>query len=325
MNLLYIVILLDKHNYQMKENWTDCIREFRNYLTIERSLSENSIVAYMLDVNKLREYCENLSPALMPQDVSFNHLSEFIKWLNIDNPKTQSRILSGIRSFFRYMTIEGKISENPASMLESPRAGTRLPDVLSVEEIDRIISAIDLSKPEGQRNKAIIETLYGCGLRVSELINLRLTDIRFEQEYVTVTGKGNKQRLIPLNQNTIKQIEYYMQDRNRLKTIVDQNILFLNRRGKKLSRIMIYTIIRELCLQAGIKKKVSPHTFRHSFATHLVQAGADLRAVQEMLGHESILTTEVYTHIDRIYLKETIGLYHPRAKGREQGAGGRER
>ena len=305
----------------MKENWTDCIREFRNYLTIERSLSENSIVAYMLDVNKLREYCENLSPALMPQDVSFNHLSEFIKWLNVDNPKTQSRILSGIRSFFRYMTIEGKISENPASMLESPRAGTRIPDVLSVEEIDRIISAIDLSKPEGQRNKAIIETLYGCGLRVSELINLRLTDIHFEQEYVTVTGKGNKQRLIPLNQNTIKQIEYYIQDRNRLKTIVDQNILFLNRRGKRLSRIMIYTIIRELCLQAGIKKKVSPHTFRHSFATHLVQGGADLRAVQEMLGHESILTTEVYTHIDRIYLKETIGLYHPRAKSRGLGAG----
>ena len=305
----------------MKENWTDCIREFRNYLTIERSLSENSIVAYMLDVNKLREYCENQTPALMPQDVSFNHLSEFIKWLNIDNPKTQSRILSGIRSFFRYMTIEGKISENPASMLESPRAGTRLPDVLSVEEIDRIISAIDLSKPEGQRNKAIIETLYGCGLRVSELISLRLTDIHFRQEYITVTGKGNKQRLIPLNQNTIKQIEYYMQDRSRLKTIVDQNILFLNRRGKKLSRIMIYTIIRELCLQAGIKKKVSPHTFRHSFATHLVQAGADLRAVQEMLGHESILTTEVYTHIDRTFLKETIGLYHPRAGSREQGAG----
>jgi integrase/recombinase XerD len=300
----------------MRENWTDCIREFKNYLTIERSLSENSILAYMLDVNKLREYCEEQSPALMPQDVTFNHLSDFIKWLDIDNPRTQSRILSGIRSFFRYMTVEGKISENPATMLESPRAITRLPDVLSVEEIDRIISAIDLSKPEGQRNKAIIETLYGCGLRVSELINLRITDIHFKDEYITVTGKGNKQRLIPLNQNTIKQIEYYMQDRNRLKTLVDQNILFLNRRGKKLSRIMIYTIIRELCLQAGIKKKVSPHTFRHSFATHLVQAGADLRAVQEMLGHESILTTEVYTHIDRIYLKETIELYHPRAKGR---------
>jgi len=305
----------------MKENWTDCIREFKNYLTIERSLAENSIVAYMLDVKKLREYCENQLPALMPQDVSFNHLSEFIKWLNIDNPKTQSRILSGIRSFFKYMTIEGKISENPASMLESPRAGIRLPDVLSVEEIDRIISAIDLSKPEGQRNKAIIETLYGCGLRVSELINLRLTDIHFKQEYITVTGKGNKQRLIPLNHNTIKQIEFYLQDRNRLKSIADQNILFLNRRGKKLSRIMIYTVIRELCLQAGIKKKVSPHTFRHSFATHLVQAGADLRAVQEMLGHESILTTEVYTHIDRLFLRETIGLYHPRAGSREQGAG----
>jgi integrase/recombinase XerD len=303
----------------MRENWTDCIREFKNYLTIERSLSENSILAYMLDVNKLREYCEEQSPALMPQDVKFNDLSDFLKWLDVDNSRTQSRILSGIRSFFRYMIIEGKISENPATMLESPRAGTILPDVLSVEEIDRIISAIDLSKPEGQRNKAIIETLYGCGLRVSELINLRLTDIHFDEEYITVTGKGNKQRLIPLNRNTIKQINYYLQDRNLLKTIVDKNILFLNRRGKKLTRIMIYTITRDLCKLAGISKKVSPHTFRHSFATHMVEAGADLRAVQEMLGHESILTTEVYTHIDRIYLKETIGLYHPRARGREQG------
>ncbi|MEA1886867.1 MAG: site-specific tyrosine recombinase/integron integrase [Bacteroidota bacterium] len=307
----------------MRENWTDCIREFKNYLTIERSLSENSIHAYLLDVNKLREYCENQSPAIMPVDVTFNQLLHFIKWLDIDNPRTQSRTLSGIRSFFRYMLIEGKISENPATMLESPRPGIRLPDVLSVEEIDNIISVVDLSKPEGQRNKAIIETLYGCGLRVSELINLRLTDIHFKDEYVTITGKGDKQRLVPLNQNTIKQINYYLQDRNRLKTIEDQNIVFLNRRGKKLSRIMIYTIIRDLCKQAGIRKKVSPHTFRHSFATHLVQAGADLRAVQEMLGHESILTTEVYTHIDRIYLKETIGLYHPRARGREQGAGGR--
>lgn len=304
----------------MKENWTDCIREFKNYLTIERSLSDNSIHAYLTDVNKLREYCESQLPALMPGDVTFEHLSAFVKWLDIDNPRTQSRILSGIRSFFRYMLIEGKISENPATMLESPRTGTKLPDVLSVEEIDSIISVIDLSKPEGQRNKAIIETLYGCGLRVSELINLKLTDIHFKEEYITITGKGDKQRLVPLNQNTIKQIKYYLQDRNRLKKIKDQNIVFLNRRGKKLSRIMIYTIIRDLCKQAGIRKKVSPHTFRHSFATHLVQAGADLRAVQEMLGHESILTTEVYTHIDRIYLKETIGLYHPRAGSREQGA-----
>ena len=297
----------------MRENWKDCIGEFKNYLKIERSLSENSIQAYLRDIEKLRKYCEGLPAALMPQDVTFNHLSDFIKWLDLQNPRTQSRILSGIRAFFRYMTIEGKMSENPASLMESPRPGSRLPDVLSIDEIDNIISAVDLSKPEGQRNKAIIETLYGCGLRVSELISLRLTDIHYEQEYINVTGKGDKQRLVPLNYNTIKQIKFYLQDRNRLKTIVDKNILFLNRRGKKLTRIMIYTIVRDLCELAGIKKNVSPHTFRHSFATHLVQAGADLRAVQEMLGHESILTTEVYTHIDRVQLKETISLYHPRA------------
>ncbi len=300
----------------MRENWKDCIGEFKNYLKIERSLSDNSIQAYLRDIEKLHSYCEGLPTALMPQDVTLNHLSDFIKWLDIKNPRTQSRVLSGVRAFFRYMMIEGKISENPASLMESPRPGTRLPDVLSINEIDNIILAIDLSKPEGQRNKAIIETLYGCGLRVSELINLRLTDMHFKQEYITVTGKGDKQRLVPLNQNTIKQIEFYLQDRNRLKTIMDKNILFLNRRGKKLSRIMIYTIVRDLCEVAGIKKNVSPHTFRHSFATHLVQAGADLRAVQEMLGHESILTTEVYTHIDRIHLKETINLYHPRARER---------
>jgi integrase/recombinase XerD len=298
----------------MRENWNDCIREFRSYLKIERSLSENSILAYMRDIEKLRKYCEEQATALMPQDVTFSDLLGFIKYLNSENPRTQSRILSGIRGFFRYMTIEGKISENPASLLESPRAGSRLPDVLSLKEIDSIISAIDLSKPEGQRNKAIIETLYGCGLRVSELINLRLTDIHFKQEYISVTGKGDKQRLVPLNQNTIKQIRFYIQDRNKLKTITDRNILFLNRRGSKLTRIMIYTIVRDLCETAGIKKKVSPHTFRHSFATHLVQAGADLRAVQEMLGHESILTTEVYTHIDRIFLQQTISLYHPRSR-----------
>ncbi|MFP4488313.1 MAG: tyrosine-type recombinase/integrase, partial [Bacteroidales bacterium] len=274
--------------------------------------------AYMTDINKLYDYCDKQVPAIMPQDVSFSDLRDFIKWLGIDNPRSQSRVLSGIRSFYRYMSLEGKISENPASLLESPRTGTRLPDVLSVEEIDRIISSIDLSKPEGRRNRAIIETLYGCGLRVSELIGLRLSDIHFKHEYLSVTGKGDKQRLIPINKNITKEIEYYIQDRNQLKTIIDKNILFLNRRGRKLSRIMIYTIVREYCETAGIRKKVSPHTFRHSFATHLVQAGADLRAVQEMLGHESILTTEVYTHIDRVYLRETIGLYHPRSAGRKR-------
>lgn len=296
----------------MKENWNDCIGEFRSYLTIERSLSENSILAYMRDIGKLRKYCEEQASALMPQDVTFSDLLRFIKYLDIKNARTQARILSGIRGFYRYLAIEGKISENPASLLESPRSGTMLPDVLSLKEIDSIVSAIDLSKPEGQRNKAIIETLYGCGLRVSELTNLRLTDIHFKQEYISVTGKGDKQRLVPLNQDTIKQIRFYLQDRNRLKTITDRNILFLNRRGRRLTRNMIYTIVRDLSNAAGIKKHVSPHTFRHSFATHLVQAGADLRAVQEMLGHESILTTEVYTHIDRNYLQETISLYHPR-------------
>jgi len=296
----------------MRENWNDCIGEFRSYLKIERSLSENSIMAYMRDIEKLRKYCEEQATALMPQDVTFSDLLRFIKYLDIKNSRTQARILSGIRGFFRYLAIEGKISENPASLLESPRAGTRLPDVLSLKEIDSIVSAIDLSKPEGQRNKAIIETLYGCGLRVSELTRLRLTDIHFRQEYISVTGKGDKQRLVPLNQDTIKQIRYYLEDRSRLKTITDKNILFLNRRGRRLTRHMIYTIVRDLCNAAGISKKVSPHTFRHSFATHLVQAGADLRAVQEMLGHESILTTEVYTHIDRNYLQETISLYHPR-------------
>lgn len=296
----------------MRENWNDCIGEFRSYLTIERSLSENSILAYMRDIGKLRKYCEEQASALMPQDVTFSDLLRFIKYLDIKNARTQARILSGIRGFYRYLAIEGKISENPASLLESPRSGTMLPDVLSLKEIDSIVSAIDLSKPEGQRNKAIIETLYGCGLRVSELTNLRLTDIHFKQEYISVTGKGDKQRLVPLNQDTIKQIRFYLQDRNRLKTITDRNILFLNRRGRRLTRNMIYTIVRDLSNAAGIKKHVSPHTFRHSFATHLVQAGADLRAVQEMLGHESILTTEVYTHIDRNYLQETISLYHPR-------------
>jgi len=310
---LPLVILLDIIYAAMKENWTDCINEFSNYLRIERSLSENSIGAYLSDIDKLRDYCENIKPALMPEDVKYDTLVTFITWLRIDNPRTQSRILSGIRSFFRYMLIEGKTEENPATLLESPRLGSKLPDILSVEEIDRIISAIDLSKAEGQRNKAIMETLYGCGLRVSELVDLRLTDIHFNDEYISVTGKGNKQRLVPLNDNTIKHIKFYLEDRNKLKTIIDRNIVFLNRRGRKLSRVMIYTIIRELCVRAGIKKKVSPHTFRHSFATHLVQAGADLRAVQEMLGHESILSTEVHTHIDRIFLKETIGLYHPRA------------
>lgn len=296
----------------MGDRWHEVISEFESYLRIERSLSENSIDAYLSDVDKLRHFMVERSPLSSPEEVGFEDLREFLKWLNTDNSRTQSRILSGIRGFFRYMVIEGKINESPATLLESPRLGMVLPDVLSVEEIDRLISAIDLSKPEGHRNRAILETLYGCGLRVSELINLKLTDLHFEEGFLVITGKGDKQRLVPLNNRTVSEIEYYRTDRARLKVIHDRNILFLNRRGKKLSRVMIFTIVKELAVRAGIAKSISPHTFRHSFATHLVQAGADLRAVQEMLGHESILTTEVYTHIDRVFLRRTILEHHPR-------------
>ena len=295
-----------------KDKWKETIAEFESYLRIERSLSENSIWAYLSDVSKLRQFISEHSPETDPEEVSFDDIKLFLKWLDPENSRTRSRILSGIRSFFRYMVIEGKIGESPATLIESPRLGMILPDVLSVEEIDLIIAAIDLSKPEGQRNRAIIETLYGCGLRVSELINMKITDLHFDEGFIIVTGKGDKQRLVPVNDKTIKEIKYYRIDRNRLKVIYDNNILFLNRRGRKLTRVMIFTIIRNLAEKAGITKNVSPHTFRHSFATHLVQAGADLRAVQEMLGHESILTTEVYTHIDRIFLRDTILTYHPR-------------
>jgi integrase/recombinase XerD len=247
--------------------------------------------------------------------VTYTDLKEFLVWFDRSNhnTRTQSRVLSGIRAFFKYLLIEGEIEENPSSLIESPKIGFKLPQVLSIEEIDRMIDVIDLSKPEGHRNKAIIETLYGCGLRVSELINLKMTDIHPAEGFVIVTGKGSKQRLVPISNHALREIDLYRQERNMLHAIYDQNILFLNRRGKKLSRVMIFTIIKDLAARAGIKKNISPHTFRHSFATHMVEAGADLRAVQEMLGHESILTTEVYTHIDRSYLRDTLMMFHPRS------------
>jgi integrase/recombinase XerD len=252
---------------------------------------------------------------ISPVNVTYPDLKNFLLWYaeNNQNTRTQSRVLSGIRAFFRFLLIEGEISENPSSLLESPRIGLKLPEVLSIEEIDRMILQIDLSKPEGHRNKAIIETLYGCGLRVSELVNLRLTDIHYAEEFVVVTGKGDKQRLVPVSKKALKEIDNYKPERNRLPVITDQNILFLNRRGRRLTRAMIFTIIKELGAKAGITKNISPHTFRHSFATHMIQAGADLRAVQEMLGHESILTTEIYTHIDRSFLRDTLIMFHPRA------------
>ena len=299
----------------MSLTWKQAIKDFETYLRLEKSLSENSIEAYTDDIQKLERYFIEMCIDRMPAGVTYQDLKDFLLWFSTDNKnaRTQSRTISGIRAFYRFLLIEGEIIENPASLIESPKIGLKLPEVLSVDEIERLIGAIDLSKPEGQRNKAIIETLYGCGLRVSELVNLRITDIHYDEGFVTVTGKGNKQRLVPVSNKALKEIDNYKPYRNSLQVIYDQNIMFLNRRGKRLTRAMIFTIIRDLAAKAGIRKKISPHTFRHSFATHLIEGGADLRAVQEMLGHESILTTEIYTHIDRSFLRDTLLMFHPRA------------
>jgi integrase/recombinase XerD len=299
----------------MSLGWKQSFRNFETYLRLEKSLSENSVEAYLNDVSKLENYFSEKVKNTTPASVQYSDLKEFILWYGSDNKntRTQSRVLSGIRAYFKFLLIEGEIDENPSSLLESPKIGLKLPEVLSVAEIDMMIAEIDLSKPEGHRNKAIIETIYGCGLRVSELVNLRLTNIHEGEGYIVVTGKGNKQRLVPISGKALKEIGNYMQDRNRLPVIHDQNILFLNRRGSGLTRAMIFTIIKDLAAKAGIRKNISPHTFRHSFATHMIEAGADLRAVQEMLGHESILTTEIYTHIDRSFLRDTLIMFHPRS------------
>jgi integrase/recombinase XerD len=299
----------------MSLTWKQSFRNFETYLRLEKSLSNNSIKAYLNDVYKLEKYFIEAGVDITPVSVTYTDLKAFLVWYGAknENTRTQSRVLSGIRAFFKFLLIEGEIEENPASLIESPKIGLKLPEVLSIVEIDKIIDAIDLSKPEGHRNKAIIETLYGCGLRVSELVNLRLTDIHYSEEFVVVTGKGNKQRLVPISGKALKEMDIYKIDRDRLPVIRDQNVLFLNRRGSHLTRAMIFTIIKDLAAKAGIRKNISPHTFRHSFATHMIEAGADLRAVQEMLGHESILTTEIYTHIDRSFLRDTLIMFHPRA------------
>jgi integrase/recombinase XerD len=295
--------------------WKQSFKDFETYLRLEKSLSQNSIEAYLNDASKLESFFTEKAKDTLPSEVQYSDLKEFLVWFNSDNKnaRTQSRILSGLRAYFKFLLIEGEIKDNPSSLIESPKIGLKLPEVLSIEEIDRMIEAIDLSKPEGHRNKAIIETLYGCGLRVSELVGLKLTDIHYDEGYVMVMGKGSKQRLVPVSNKALKEIDIYKIERNRLSVVKDGNILFLNRRGSKLTRVMIFTIIKDLAAKAGIKKNISPHTFRHSFATHMIEAGADLRAVQEMLGHESILTTEIYTHIDRSYLRDTLMMFHPRS------------
>ncbi len=297
--------------------WDDSIKGFEEYLRLEKGLSQNSINAYINDINKLMEFLKATYKGITPQKVKLNHLRNFIEWLNEKNvsPRTQARTISGIKSYFKYLLIEDKINSDPTTLLESPKIGRKLPDILSTEEIDTLISAIDLEKPEGQRNKAILETLYSCGLRVSELVNLKVSNLFFNQGYIKVEGKSDKERLVPVSERAIVEIKKYMNTyRKNLKIAPNsQDILFLNRRGQMLSRVMIFTIIKNLATKIDLDKKISPHTFRHSFATHLIDGGADLRAVQEMLGHESILTTEIYTHLDREYLKDTINQFHPRS------------
>ncbi len=289
--------------------------DYYTFLKLEKSLGENSTVAYMGDLKKLYEYAESCGLDML--ELKQEHLSRFLGSLHEMGVavRTQARILSGIKSFYRYLTMEEILEHDPSSLLHAPKTGKKLPDVLSIEEIESLIEAVDLSKNEGQRNRAILETLYGCGLRVSELVNLRLSDLYFNEEdpYIRVQGKGEKQRFVPIGRVAIGEIVLYLEDRNRVKVQAgEEDIVFLNRRGKRLTRVMIFTIIKNLCEQLGIKKQVSPHTFRHSFATHLVEGGAHLRAVQEMLGHESIVTTEIYTHLDRNYLKATLLDCHPR-------------
>ena len=298
-------------------NWEEGKKGFENYLKLEKSLSQNSVAAYVNDISKLIDYLDKNYSKVGPLKVKLEHLKGFIAWLNEReiSPRTQARTISGIKSFYKYLLIEGKLTSDPTALIESPKIGRKLPDVLSMDEIDSLINAVDLSKAEGQRNKAMLETLYSCGLRVSELVGLKITNLFFEQGYIKVEGKSEKERLVPVSSKAIEEVNRYLHEyRKRLKVAKDsENILFLNRRGRKLSRVMIFTIIKNLAESIGLEKSISPHTFRHSFATHLINGGADLRAVQEMLGHESILTTEIYTHLDRDYLKSTIQQFHPRS------------
>jgi integrase/recombinase XerD len=298
--------------------WQNTINGFNIYLKLEKSLSENSIEAYIRDIEKFSQYLDLVQKNIPPDKVTLGDLKEFIYWINGLglSSKSQARLISGLKAYFKYLLLEDIIRQNPAELLESPKIGRKLPDTLSTEEINSIIEAIDLSKPEGMRNKAILETLYGCGLRVSEVITLKISNLYFEEGFIKIIGKGNKERLVPIGNTAMKFIKIYMEDVRSNYDIQKEysDILFINNRGSGLSRVMIFIIIKCLVEKIGLKKTISPHTFRHSFATHLIEGGADLRAVQEMLGHESITTTEIYTHLDRDYLRESILSFHPRAK-----------
>jgi len=295
--------------------WQAYKKGFKAYLQLEKSLSDNSVEAYLHDIEKLTTYLSGTDELKTPQQVVLKDLEKFIQWISElgMTPGSQARIISGLKSFFKYCLLEQIITTDPSFLLESPKLKRALPDILHFNEIEKIIGQLDLSKPEGGRNKAMLETLYSSGLRVSELVNLRISCLFFDVGFIRVIGKGDKERLVPIGSDAIKYINIY---RNNIRVHINvktgnDDILFLNRRGSKLSRVMIFLIIKELARKAGINKTISPHTFRHSFATHLVEGGADLRAVQEMLGHESITTTEIYTHLDREFLRNTLQQFHP--------------
>ena len=298
-------------------NWDTLIRQFANYLRLERSLSDNSIQAYVRDVAKLKQFVDISNLDLGPLHLTTEIIQDFLEYIGELglSAYSQSRMLSGIKSFYAFLEYEEILLENPAELIDSPRLGRKLPDVLNIFEIEKILEAIDQSKPEGGRNRAMLEVLYSSGLRVSELVNLKMNQIYFDIGFLRIIGKGNKERLVPIGKSAVKYVKIYIEEiRCHLKIQPGfENYVFLNRRGKSLSRVMIFTIIKDLVKVTGIEKTVSPHTFRHSFATHLVEGGADLRAVQEMLGHESITTTEIYTHLDREYLKQIVEEFHPRS------------
>ena len=296
-------------------NWNSYIKSYQSYLKIERNLSKNTIDSYCFDIDRLILFLEakkiDVSPIVIQEETLQLFIYEVAKEVN---PRSQSRIISGLKSFFSYLIFEDFRSDNPLALIESPRLGRKLPDTLGVEEIDNLIEAIDLSSNEGERNRAILETLYGCGLRVSELVELKISDLFFEEGFIKVTGKGNKQRFVPIAEITEKYISIYKDQVRCHQTSQksDSDILFLNRRGKKLTRAMIFTIIKRLAVEINLQKTISPHTFRHSFATHLLENGADLRSIQMMLGHESITTTEIYVHVNRKHLHEVVNKFHPR-------------
>jgi len=297
-------------------DWNSGINGFKHYLQLERAMSENSVDAYTRDIGKFHQYLQLQNLALNPTEIEEEHLLAFIVWLSELGLGTtsQARIRSGVKAFYRYLMLEDIIDYDPTELIESPQLTKKIPSVLSIDEVQAVLDSVDLSTDHGTRNRAILEVLYACGLRVTELTELRISNLYKDIGFIKVLGKGNKERLVPIGEEALKHIQFYMDSvRRHLSKInpEDENVLFLNRRGKRLSRVMIFMIVKDAVKAAGIEKNVSPHTFRHSFATHLVEGGADLKAVQDMLGHESITTTEIYTHLDNAYLRETILMYHP--------------